>query len=231
MSFDLDRIKWIADRHKSTVFGYLRESFDDDITDLICYICLLFYAPIPTFSKWSTYFSVSDDNTLKSNGTSDLYDYGSAFGRQWYNSMDANVITWKVEISIEGEFNDEWFLIGIVSNYHNQEVDRYAGAKHSHLFYPCHTGKIKVNDKDTKPIDELDRRVESGDTINLTLNLTSKSLSYYLNNDKNDKYDTKFLTNSIKTAEDIKYRFVLTMGASQVKSAITVTEFATKSMI
>ena len=44
MSLDLERLKKIEDRSKLIVFGYLHDSFGDDIPDLIICACLLFYA-------------------------------------------------------------------------------------------------------------------------------------------------------------------------------------------
>ena len=160
------------------------------------------------FGKISPHLQKTGSNTIKGDGD---HNYCSAFGSQWFNSNDSNVITWKIQIS-QGNFNGGYLCIGIVSNYHKQDVNTHAKTKHSYIFWPYST---------TEAINKLHRKVVAGDTIHLILDLRSKSLSYYLNDDKSR---TNVLTKSIKTAQDIKYTFALSMNPYKVTSSITVTQ-------
>ena len=223
MSLDFERVKDIDDDSICLVFGYLRKSFSEDITDLIAYICLLFYAIIPIFGKRSQHLLEAGLNSVEGDGHG---DWCSAFGYRWINSTVKKSIKWKIETS-PGQFRGNYFGIGIISNHHKQDVNVYAKGDHSYIFCPYYSatykGRFFVNGAETKAVDQLHREVVACDVIHLILDLESTALSYYLNNEESS---IKVLTNGIKTAEEIKYAFVLTLVPSGygVSGKITVTE-------
>ena len=228
MSFDLDRIKRIDNRQKWTVFGYLRETFDDNLIDLICYICLSFYASLQTFSKCSQYLELSgdDNNTLKGIDGHTSWIWCSAFGETWIESTSTHFIEWQIKLNNDGEFSDGYFGAGIISNHHEQNPDKDCESEHSYMNYFYNNGSTegifkidgRYNEKHDA-IDKLHRKIFSGDTIHFILNMRDTKLYYYLNDEISNK---RILTKSIKTAKDMKYSFAITMNPLYITCSITV---------
>ena len=231
MSFDLARIKRIDNRQKLTVFGYLREACDVNIIDLICYICLSFYASLQTFSRYSQYLKLSgyDNNTLRGHVCeTDADQWCSAFGETWIESTSSDIIKWEIKLNNDGSFDHGHFGIGVISNQHKQDVDRDADSMHCYFYYFYYSygcqGVFKVDGKYNEEhdgIDKLHRKIASGDTIHFILNMGSTKLCYYLNDEESN---VKVLTNSIKTGKDLKYAFAISMVPRYITCSISVTQ-------
>ena len=165
MSFDLARIKRIDKGQRLTVFGYLRESFDDDITDLICYICLLFYASMPVFAKCSINLKLSGDDQDTISPIDDTCAWCSAFGKSWIESTSKEIIEWKIKLNDDGDFSPKHVCLAIISNHHEQDVEDLCRGRHSYYWPMDWTDKMRNDDKLQSTIDQLHREPRKGDTI------------------------------------------------------------------
>ena len=227
MSFDAERIKRIDKLQKLTVFGFLRAIHGDEIIDAICYICLLFYASLPMFSTCSKLIIQCgvDDNTLKGTDECSHHAWANAFGKTWIESTSKDVIEWEIKLNKDGRFNEN-FLIGIISNHHQQELDICcADTTDSYGFGFLYDNEFKgyynVDGSVVPAIDELDRKIKEGDTIHFILNMGETKLYYYINDENTN---IKVLTDCVKTGEDIKYAFSVSMMPWRMRCSITFTE-------
>lgn len=229
MSTGFEKIKSIDQRQKLTVYGYLRKISNDDITDLIYYVCLIFYGSVETFGKCSKHIKQSGEDNNTVTGTRKGYSWCSAYGKTWIESLSKHIVEWEVKLSENGEFDDNHFGIAIVSNHNHQNEERDCDSGHSYYFCFYYDeaadddggrGIYKIDGMMEEPIDKLHREIKTGDTIHFILNMSTTSLYYYLNDKKSN---IRVLTNSIKTGEDIRYTFALSMYPAKIKCDITVT--------
>ena len=124
----------------------------------------------------------------------------TVFVDKWIDSTSKEIVRCKIKTVKDG---NSCLYFGIVSSKGDQSFSKHLDETLDSYIYQSY-GKIYINAKEKK--DGLSKFNNPGDTITLTLDLTTKIIWYQIN-DSNQGV----LAKKIKTGKNIKYKFAFTM--------------------
>ena len=186
-----ENIKRIDENEKKLVFGYIRQMQKslhiNHIHDLVIYTCLLFYSIPECFEIYQSGIIglLSNKTSITKIGTKSDWD-NITYGHQLIKSNTNHIIKWTFKIHSIHETVDLSMRIGIAT-VNGNNIDRNNENDKFYWFANSH---------------------KAGDTIILTLDLNTSSLSYVLISKNTDKQTSE---KQIKKSDDTYYRLVVSI--------------------
>eukprot|EP01084_Bolivina_argentea_P223898 378717_1 len=220
MSFSLERIKQIDLETKHLMTGFLRstqEELNKDkgvdyiIPDLITYTCLLFYHIPDIFEDPPSSLKVSGlhNDTYTKIGS---FWENSVYGKRWMDSKCKNIYSWNIKLNKCNPDNNNGVAIGIISNYHHQDLYKDFCAEHSYWMRVNNDEDeggctIAIDGGSEKSVADASKE---GDTFTFIVNFEQLLLECYRNFNSNN---TTVLVRNIKqkdeNGKDLKYKLAL----------------------
>ena len=211
-------------RTKYAVFGYIRNvqtvlvSYHGNnnfynIPDLVIFQCLLYYYTMEyVYNK--QYFQVDElSNIITKTGSRQRSHWDTIIFGPWMNSMDDIKSTLKIKVI---KLESLWMYVGLVAD------DRHLYDTHRSIYAMCGyayqaDGRVYYNQR----IKEKERADEykTNDTVSVTLEMKSGSMSYIVNNSnetgsKSGKlFGESSLNGSIiEKAPNMRYKWAISMS-------------------
>ena len=228
-----NNLKYIDNKYKSLVFGFVRRSetellkvHDNDIfytvPELITITCLLFYNIGDIFGKVSKDLVQSGVQNNTITGLKGI-PWRSAFGNIWIDSMSKDILSWNIKFNKLGSI----FLIaiGLISNKHHQDAERDFDSGPSCRVYLNGATQWSRDDQIFKGIKSVlkygsfENKFATGDTMTIVLNMENATLSYYKNEDEPEQIYPIF--KNIKIGDGIQYKFALSLYEDDNKVTVT----------
>ena len=208
-------------KSQSIVFGYVREmesSFAiSEVASLIINIILGFYYHEEYITEYvKEFFQISQDRLTITN-IKDIYtNFHSIYLNQWIESTSKAIIKWTFKINKLSQSNQYYF--GITSNEKAPDTDFAVGVN---SYYIGYNGRVYRGSISCNFIEPFRKTIRDGDSVTFTLHLPSKSWLGRIDRDEKPGTDYKFC--KIDVAEDIRYKFVIQLGA--FGDSVTLTSF------
>ena len=219
MALRLQDVKYVDNRSKKLITGYLKEiniSIDDKyiVPELVLNACLLFYYQRAFISMIFNGYHHSpqskDSFTLsKDKRTVSLIDsrWGTLFGNIQIDSLSEIVCRWNVKVFMNNKSgvnatfgaNVRRILLGLSAQTEPIFFDTYCG----HSKWPSSTYLFTAN---VKSVDGQTLTWNDGDIIGIKLNLKKLNIEYFVNGKS-----VGILKEDIEVGEDIKYRLTVSM--------------------
>ena len=204
----LNLLKTVADRHKSAVFGYIRQKEAQlllrNIPSMIAYLCLQFYFHGEYFEKCSDDLEISPDKKTVTKIQNGLTWNNLAYGKVWINSISNCIAKWKFKIDyLHRSTYWQHFVIYFLSKEHDPgHSAMYVRDPERPFYVICGNGCCYSHESmdSSQPIAKLDA-FTINDEIILTLNTIQKTIWMQVNGRQN-----QCLFVNITSNEAIKYK-------------------------
>eukprot|EP01084_Bolivina_argentea_P311364 538951_1 len=195
------------------VFGYLNEAQQLlssstaiylQIPQQIYFICLAYFET-DMFAECGPNMTISDQGTVVKY-TSSSYAWNTCFGQLRIESMSNGIHCWKFKIlgcgsvgnvciGIDGADDKDAFNNGY--GFHFKTKNAYG--------FKCTGARFSGNSKDYQNSDgNSGISYKAGDCVSMKLDLTNNTLSYNINNEKEETFE------NIKNSKHIRYRIAVT---------------------
>ena len=227
----LKRLKFVNDRYKLTVFGYIHENEKilsvSNIPSMIGYLCLLYYFHGEYFEKSSNNIEKSNDKlTITRNRGSQNWNC-FAFGKVWIDSMIKCVAKWKFKINYIDDdssyFHRAHIIIHLISK--EGDFDRVGDMKYAPYYKINGNGFVlKKEISDTFTTNEMTLSVSKfriNDEIVLILDTVKGTISLKRNDE-----EIQCVFKNIDRNNKIRYKLAVLLY--DVKYSITLTDFDCK---
>ena len=217
MTTSLKVLKYIDQRTKFVVFGYIREyenklSLYINISPGICYICLAYYFLGEYFEKAGNQFIISNDKmTVTKKQESYKYEYSNwnntAYGKLWINSTIPQIIKWKFKINELGCLSGICFCLVSKDNRCNENCMSRDSKKDYPNYGFCNKLLTIINDDEAieEKSDDAEK-FEKNDIVLMIFN-TIKREFYCQNADQINLITIK----NIKIGDNIRYKMAIQM--------------------
>ncbi len=189
--------KEASESTKSVVYGYLRRIYPL-FSDLVFYICLMYYYESEYFDKCGEGHIISDDKRTVTRSVFGVWN-STVYCHKWINSNTNNIITWTFKIA---KNEDRGIAVGICSSDDCLNGDFQAGTVPSYSI--CTNGYMFIGGLYT-PAHQYEKLFEQSNIISIILDLKQAKLCYKLNDKLKD------LITGITKRDDVRYKFAIAM--------------------
>ena len=217
------QLKYVSDRCKHTVFGYIRGKEEElelnCIPPIITYLCIEFYFQGEYIAKCTNDLKITNDKKTVTKIDRDFAWDNKAYGKIWIDSTSDYIARWTFYIDHFKFGAPTWahLFIGFVSNEQNTTFCTEVSESPLYLFR-ANGSHHRIENNDKYKSVNMDETFGTNDRIIITLDTINREINLRINNG----FD-KCVFADIVRDKNIKYKLVICMFS--VGNKVTLTDF------